>query len=46
MLVALPFVLTGGVIGLRVFARLETAASNRVVLWVLAASGLVLFLRA
>lgn len=45
LLLGLPFVAVGGWLGLRVFARLNTAAFNRAVLWVIAGSGAVLLLR-
>lgn len=45
LLLGLPFVAVGGWLGLKVFARLNTAAFNRVVLWVIAGSGAVLLLR-
>jgi len=46
VLLMLPFVVLGGWLGLKVFARLNTAAFNRAVLWVIAGSGAVLLLRA
>lgn len=46
LLLGLPFVVAGGVIGLRVFARLDTARFHRLVLWVLAVCGAALLLRA
>ena len=45
LLLGLPFVAVGGWLGLKVFARLNTAAFNRAVLWVIAGSGAVLLLR-
>ncbi len=45
-LLMLPFVALGGWLGLKVFARLNTAGFNRTVLWVVAGSGAVLMLRA
>lgn len=42
LLAALPAVVVGGVIGLRVFRRFDTAAFNRTVLWTLLASGVVM----
>lgn len=46
LLLGLPFVAVGGWLGLKVFARLNTASFNRAVLWVIAGSGAVLLLRA
>ena len=46
LLLGLPFVLSGGVLGLRLFSRFDTATFNRVVLWVLTVCGGVLVLRA
>ena len=45
LLLMLPFVVLGGWLRLKVFARLNTAAFNRAVLWVIAGSGAVLLLR-
>ena len=45
LLLGLPFVALGGWLGLKLFARLNTAAFNRAVLWVIAGSGAVLLLR-
>lgn len=45
LLLGLPFVAVGGWLGLKVFARLNTAGFNRAVLWVIAGSGAVLLLR-
>lgn len=45
IVLALPFVALGGWLGLKVFTRLNTAAFNRAVLWVVAGSGAVLLLR-
>lgn len=45
LLLGLPFVALGGWLGLKVFARLNTAAFNRAVLWVIAGSGAGLLLR-
>ena len=45
LLLGLPFVAVGGWLGLKVFARLNTAAFNRGVLWVIAGSGAMLLLR-
>ncbi|MEO8080455.1 MAG: sulfite exporter TauE/SafE family protein [Caldimonas sp.] len=45
LLLGLPFVLVGGWLGLRLFSRLDTAAFNRVVLWVITGCGAVLVLR-
>jgi hypothetical protein len=42
LLVALPAVALGGVIGLKVFSRFDTAAFNRAVLWTLLAAGILL----
>jgi uncharacterized membrane protein YfcA len=44
LLLGLPFVITGGWLGLRLFSRFDTATFNRVVLWVIAGCGLVLVL--
>lgn len=44
LLLGLPFVIVGGWLGLRLFARFETSTFNRVVLWVIAGCGLVLVL--
>lgn len=46
LLLGLPFVLAGGWLGLRVFSRMDTAAFNRVVLWVLAGCGALLLVDA
>lgn len=45
LLLGLPFVALGGWLGLKVFARLNTASFSRAVLWVIAASGALLLLR-
>ncbi len=45
LLLGLPFVLVGGWLGLRLFARFDTTTFNRVVLWVITACGAVLVLR-
>lgn len=45
LLLGLPFVAVGGWLGLKVFARLNTADFNRAVLWVIAGSGALLLLR-
>jgi len=44
LLLGLPFVIVGGWLGLKLFARFDTPTFNRVVLWVIAGSGLVLVL--
>jgi uncharacterized membrane protein YfcA len=44
LLLGLPFVIVGGWLGLRLFARFDTPTFNRVVLWVIAGCGLVLVL--
>ncbi len=44
ILLGLPFVVLGGWLGLRLFARFDTPTFNRVVLWVIAGCGLVLVL--
>lgn len=44
LLVGLPFVIVGGWLGLRLFARFDTPTFNRVVLWVITGCGLVLVL--
>lgn len=44
LLLGLPFVIVGGWLGLRLFSRFDTATFNRVVLWVIAACGLLLLL--
>jgi uncharacterized membrane protein YfcA len=44
LLIGLPFVIVGGWLGLRLFARFDTPTFNRVVLWVIAGCGLVLVL--
>ena len=41
LLLMLPFVVLGGWLALKVLARLNTAAFNRAVLWVIAGSGAV-----
>ena len=41
-LIALPVVAVGGVIGLKLFRRFDTAAFNRAVLWTLLGCGIVL----
>ncbi len=41
----LPFVVIGGALGLFVFARIDTARFNRLVLWLLALCGVLLVLR-
>ena len=46
LLLGIPFVLAGGVLGLRLFSRLDTANFNRVVLWVLTVCGGLLVVRA
>ncbi len=45
LLVGLPFVLGGAWLGFRLFSRFDSATFNRVVLWVITASGAVLLLR-
>ena len=42
----LPFVVVGGALGMWLFSRLDTARFNRLVLWLLAACGAILVLRA
>ena len=44
ILLGLPFVILGGWLGLRLFARFDTPTFNRIVLWVIAGCGLVLVL--
>ena len=44
LLIGLPFVIVGGWLGLRLFARFDTPTFNRVVLGVIAGCGLVLVL--
>ncbi|MBU1359515.1 MAG: sulfite exporter TauE/SafE family protein [Gammaproteobacteria bacterium] len=44
ILLGLPFVVVGGWLGLRLFARFDTPTFNRVVLWVIAGCGLLLVL--
>lgn len=45
LLLGLPFVLLGGWLGLRLFARFDTTTFNRVVLWVITGCGAILVLR-
>lgn len=44
ILLGLPFVILGGWLGLRLFARFDTPTFNRIVLWVIAGCGTVLVL--
>ena len=46
LLLGIPFVLLGGMLGLRLFSRFDTATFNRVVLWVLTVCGGLLVIRA
>lgn len=46
LLVGVPIVLLGGLLGLRLFSRFDTSTFNRVILWVLTACGAVLMIRA
>lgn len=41
----LPFVVTGGALGLALYSRLDTARFNRLVLWLLAVCGAILLVR-
>jgi len=45
LLFGLPFVVVGGMLGLVVFSRLDTARFNRMVLWLLAVCGAILLVR-
>jgi uncharacterized membrane protein YfcA len=45
LLFGLPFVVVGGVLGMLVFRRLDTARFNRLVLWLLAVCGAILVVR-